>query len=147
MQKQFGRKVYFPDPSTSQFDFGNDLDDGDNLVVRGMKRQSTGAVGSHFDPSPASSSCNVVTPSRPVFTTKRPLEFNLKVIQATMKRLHRLGKVEFTQQCQTFIDIREDTANAIHITSMIQIKWGNDYVLVTKDGLPIEDCAGTKGNK
>lgn len=34
----------------------------------------------------------------------------------------------------------------MYVTNAIQNKWGQDHVLVTGDGLPIEDYSGTKGN-
>ena len=55
------------------------------------------------------------------------------------------GKPEFTLQTQPFVDVTESTANVIYITSAIQSKWGSQYVLVTSDGLQIEDGSGTQG--
>ena len=55
------------------------------------------------------------------------------------------GKAEFTPQTQTFVDVTESTANVIYITTAVQRKWGSQYVLVTSDGLQIEDGSGTQG--
>uniref|UniRef100_A0A1X7UYK0 RING-type domain-containing protein n=1 Tax=Amphimedon queenslandica TaxID=400682 RepID=A0A1X7UYK0_AMPQE len=146
IQQHHGRKVYFPDMGTSEFDFSNDLEDRDYLVVRSQKAQSRETNLSVDIPGPSSSnSVPAVTPSRPIITAKKTNDCaTVKIIQASMKRLST-GKAEFAHQAQTFIDIRDDTANVTYPTSMVHRKWGNDYVIVTTDGLPIEDCSGTKG--
>ena len=55
------------------------------------------------------------------------------------------GKVEFSVAHQTFITISEPNANVNYIQSVVQQKWGREYILVTSDGLPIEDGSGTQG--
>ena len=57
------------------------------------------------------------------------------------------GKPEFKQMGQLFIDITEGTANVEYVhASVVQNKWGPDYILVTVDGLQLHDSPGTKGN-
>ena len=70
---------------------------------------------------------------------------NVKVIQATMKRLSS-GKCEFVHLGQTFVDVIESTANVNYIKSVVQNRWGSNYILVTADGLEIEDSSGTQGS-
>ena len=55
-------------------------------------------------------------------------------------------KVEFHKLGQVFIDVTEGTANINYISSVVQQKFGIDYVVVTADGLRIEDSSGTQGN-
>ena len=55
------------------------------------------------------------------------------------------GKAEVTPQTQTFVDVTESTAHVNYIASAVQRKWGSQYVLVTSDGLQIEDGSGTQG--
>ena len=43
------------------------------------------------------------------------------------------------------IDISENTANVSHVTKEVQQRWGQGYVIVTSDGLELEDCEGTQG--
>jgi hypothetical protein len=94
---------------------------------------------------PSTSSTANITPNHPIFSSvKKAGSFNLKVIQADMKRLPS-GKIDFSHKSQTFVDINEENANVHHITSVIQRKWGSDYVVVTNDGWMIEDCSGTNG--
>ena len=71
---------------------------------------------------------------------------SLKVVQATMQQSPG-GKPEFTRLSQAFIDITDSTANVPFITSVIRSKWGSEYVLVTADGLQIEDSSGTQGKR
>ena len=69
---------------------------------------------------------------------------SVKIIQASMRRLAG-GKVEFGHIGQTFLDVTEATANVHYIGNAVQRKWGNEYILVTADGLQIEDSSGTQG--
>ena len=41
----------------------------------------------------------------------------------------------------------EATANVLHVTAAAQREFGEDYVVVTADGLKVKDCTGTKGLK
>ena len=136
---QQGQKVYFPD-NTQDFHL-NDVNEREAIIVRGVKVQTQ----ARFEVRVAASSSISATgtPNRPIFTTKKPLESTVKITKASINRMSgRVGK-EF--EAQIFIDIREDTANVTYLNSMIQSKWGSNYVIVTSDGLPIEDCAATKG--
>lgn len=134
-----GQKVYFPD-NTQDFHL-NDVNEREAIIVRGVKVQTQ----ARFEAGVAASSSISATgtPNRPIFTMKKPLESTVKITKASINRMSgRVGK-EF--EAQIFIDIREDTANVTYLNSMIQSKWGSNYVIVTSDGLPIEDCAATKG--
>ena len=55
------------------------------------------------------------------------------------------GRAEFTPTSQTYIDLLETTANLEHITDVIHRRWGSEYVLVTNDGLELEDSPATQG--
>ena len=55
------------------------------------------------------------------------------------------GKPEFDPMEQLYVCLTEATANVDYVLNTVQWKWGNDRVLVTADGLKIEDCAGTQG--
>lgn len=57
----------------------------------------------------------------------------------------RNGKVDFIQEAQMHLDITQSTANVKHILDEVQQQWGEDYTLVTIDGLELEDCEGTQG--
>jgi len=45
------------------------------------------------------------------------------------------------------VDVTETNANVEYITREAQQRWGEQYVLVTADGLELENCEGTKGRK
>ena len=79
------------------------------------------------------------------FTASRKAQStNVKIVQASVKRLSS-GKMEFTAQNQTFVDVTETTANLHYVSSAIQAKWGPKYVLITSDGLKLDDSSGTQG--
>ena len=52
---------------------------------------------------------------------------------------------EFNSQQQTFLEINESTANVEHILGVVRGRWGQDYVLVTHDGLMLEESPATQG--
>jgi len=69
---------------------------------------------------------------------------SVKVIRAIMDA-SRSGKTEFTPEAQMHLDITESTANVEHVTREVQQRWGEQYRIVTADGLELEDCEGTQG--
>ena len=86
--------------------------------------------------------------ARPAFMSvtggKKLQTANVKVVQASLKRLAS-GKCEFVHLGQTFVNVNEANANVDYITSVVQRRWGSHYILVTADGLEIEDSSGTEG--
>ena len=110
------------------------------VVVSNTPRATVGRVGTLFsDRDTPCSSSQVRTPF-----AKKGSSTNVKIVQAQACKTPG-GKLQFTKIGQTFIDVTEHTATVEHITSVIQRKWGEDYVLVTADGLRLEDSSGTKG--
>ena len=55
-------------------------------------------------------------------------------------------KIDFQPIHQTFIELLDSTANVEHILAIIRRRWGSDYMLVTQDGLPLEDAPATQGD-
>ncbi len=53
--------------------------------------------------------------------------------------------VEYSKVGQIFTQITEHTATVTHILGVVTETWGPGYVLVTVDGLTIEDSDGTRG--
>lgn len=56
------------------------------------------------------------------------------------------GKVEFCKIEQMHLDVSESTANVSYVIKEVRQRWGEDYDLVTIDGLLLEDCKGAQGN-
>ena len=141
--REFGTRIFFPDAANTRFDLPVNVE---CLIVEG----TTTVQG----PSSASSGVQVVTPAATVYTSgNRPLfssnqkksqTFNIKVVQARLKWLPN-GRPEFKQSGQLFVDITEATANVQYVQSVVQSRWGPDYILVTADGLQLDDSPGTKG--
>ena len=65
---------------------------------------------------------------------------SVKVIRAIMDA-SRSGKME----AQMHLDITESTANVEHVTREVQQRWGEQYRVVTTEGLELEDCEATQG--
>lgn len=52
-------------------------------------------------------------------------------------------KTNFQPIYQTFIELVDSTASVEHTLAIIRGQWGPDYILVTQDGLPLEDAPAT----
>ena len=50
-------------------------------------------------------------------------------------------------QClsQLYTDITDTTANIVFTLTIIQRRWGEEFTLVTNDGLELLDSPGTRG--
>ena len=69
---------------------------------------------------------------------------NLKVMQAKISCFFA-GRPEFRRLGQTFISHLECTANIHHVTLAVKAEFGNQYVVVTADGLEVQDSSSTWG--
>jgi len=54
-------------------------------------------------------------------------------------------KPEFYYQQKPVIEINATTANFEYILGVVRGKWGKEYVLVTQDGLMLEESPATQG--
>ena len=103
------------------------------MVEGSFNNRPVGQIGtsvvSHSTPGPSSG-------NRPIFSAKKEISAKVKVVQATLRRAPS-GKAEFTRENQTYVTVSEATANVDYV----QRKWGFNYVLVTSDGLKLDDSA------
>ena len=147
LQEESGNRAFFPNSENTQFVFNDEVG---VLITRLVAMGSTlPAPGSTLPARPqatafSEASTSATTSGQVHFTRKSP-SANVKIVQATMKRLAS-GKTEFVTVNQTFVDVTEITANVHYISSVVQRKWGSQYVLVTSDGLKLDDSSGTQGN-
>jgi hypothetical protein len=79
-------------------------------------------------------------------TSKRSTtsSYIVKIIKANMTKNHK-GKPDFEPLSQTFISLVEATANLDYILTTMQRRWGQDYRVVTGDGIELEDSPATQG--
>lgn len=72
--------------------------------------------------------------------------FRLKVVKAIMEGGGG-GKCKPSFQTiqQTYIELQESTANVHYVRDEVSRTWGSLYVLVTSDGLQLEDSPATRG--
>ena len=135
-----GNRAFFPTPDSSRFKFSADVGVTINrLTVEGCPYSDVETSA----PGPSSVNTPREVGSRPMSSvTRRVQTVNVKIVKAMMK----IGKPEFTPLTQTFVDVTETRANNInYILSAVQRKWGAQYIIVTSDGLKIEDGSGTQG--
>ena len=57
------------------------------------------------------------------------------------------GKPHFDTSSTYFIEVTADKANLAYMTEAIRKHWGEDYSLVTNDGMELEDSTVTRGKK
>jgi hypothetical protein len=142
-EESLGNRAFFPDSHNTRNDDVGILIT--NLVAMGSPAQTTSPASS----APARMSAASAEPStsglhipQVQFTASRKAQStNIKIVQASMQRLPSC-KMEFLAQNQTFVDVTEVTANLHYISSAIQRKWGQEYVIVTSDGLKLDDSSG-----
>ena len=144
-----GSRAFFPDPSNTHFLLTDDVDILiTNLVAMGSPVQSTSSSTSATtrmsSASAEPSTYGLQVPQTQYTASRKAQSTNVKILQASIKRLSN-GKIEFLAQNQTFVDVTETTANLHYVSSAIQRKWGSEYILVTSDGLKLDDSSGTQG--
>lgn len=148
MREEFSNRAYFPDED-NKFQFPSCVGRTViSLIVEGVPPtvQAIPVVTAMPGPSSTPVSSQQHPVYKPIFSSKRkePL-VNVKIVKADMTRSVS-GKPEFERLGQVFIDVNESTANISYISNAVQRKWGSDYILVTADGLEMEDSSGTQGN-
>ena len=153
--------IYFPNPD-GMFDLLNDgVLPHAELIVEGEPRQVQGQASqpSCSGLNTRSSAVMDSTPPRyspgSQFTSitahrgKRPLEevtYRLKIIQATVT-FAGPGSKKPTFEChgQAFFEITESNANVPALLVAVRTEFGEDYTIVTGDGLEVKDSFGTQG--
>ena len=133
LKEEFGQRSYF-------LDANNDLQLPSrigvtifSLLVEGSPAHMRPVNQPSCTPGPSSS-------IRPVFSCKKEVSVKVKVVQATMKKLPS-GRMEFKSENQTYVTVTEGTANLDYVSQAVQRKGGSHYVLVTSDGLKLDDSA------
>ena len=149
-------RAYMPD-SNGTFNLPhNELSYGTVLQVEGSDYSNTNSGGGSSTSSSSSSNTTISSISVPgrqsspfqsVIPSKRcnlSSRYSLKVVKATISG--KAGnKPVFNTLEQIYVDLTDKTASAITIKSAVQEEWGDEYTLVTADGLEVKDSAGTTG--
>lgn len=95
--------------------------------------------------SNAPGSSTTTTPRAPM-STRAKSSFSLKVIKALMSRANpSRSKPDFVQLEVGCVNITSVTATITHINEEVRARWGPSYTVVSNDGVPIADTAGTRG--
>ena len=130
---------YFPDATNSYFTLPNDIS---RLVVEGSPQTARPAQVATPMPGPSVTGTTSPYPYRPFFHHSKSQTVNVKV-GASLHETTCEWKVCEPQQ--TFVDVTESTSNVNYVRNAVQKRWGEEYTLVTADGLEIEDSSGTQG--
>lgn len=146
LKQEFGRRCYFPDHN-GEFNFDHEVGDRVlSLIVEGTPV----IQANHTVPcATVATTSNTAGHNQPYYkpiASKKDTTFNVKVVKAKMSKLHN-GKVEFEKLEQTHVSLDDRTANVNTVTCAIQSKWGSEYIVVTGDGLEVDDSSGTQGTR
>lgn len=135
---------------TTRFIFNDDV----GVLICNLIAMGSPTSVQHQSPSPPATSVRVIPtslepstsglPQQTQFSARKTQSCYVKIVQASIRHLPN-GKMEFIAQNQTFVDVTEATANLHYVISAVQRKWGQDYVLVTSDGLKVDDSSWDKG--
>ncbi|KXJ12064.1 hypothetical protein AC249_AIPGENE28750 [Exaiptasia diaphana] len=146
LKEDFGDLVLMPEIDGT---FMN-LQNNQTYEVEGIALLPDAQSSNNRNPFRAQTSTNTASYSAsfsPVMNTssvKKGNSFSLKVVLARMTCPNG-AKFEFEEEDQAFVTISESTANVPYITSTAKTAFDKDIVLVTANGLPINDSSGTKG--
>ena len=139
------RAVFFPDNRIQSFDFISDV----GVFVTRFTVEGAPCRPPNDDvPSSAGRVLSMTgTPNTPVVPvgSKEGSSINVKIIQGTITKKSSSGRPDVKHISQTFVDVNESTANVIYLSHVIKQLWGLDYILITADGMRIEDSSGTNG--
>lgn len=137
--------MFFPDRHNERFNFTADV----GLLVSEFIVEGSGrpADRSHAVGASTSSGRVLSMSSNPPPACKKGTgssqSATVKVAYAVAKKVG--NKLEFKKLHQAFIKVVESTANIHYLTHAARGKWGENLVLVTADGMPLEDGSGTQG--
>ena len=157
LRNEEDNKAYFP-TETGRFRLDGSFLYGCVLIVEGpdlppqaglnSARTVSSTAASNGSGASASFQSNPTPP--PLFRSvipnkgKEGTTFPVKIVKAKMVSC-KTGKVDFSAISQMHIDLNESSANVEHVLEEIRKRWGEEYNLVTVDGLKLEDCEGNRG--
>ena len=91
-----------------------------------------------------SSSLSSTSPTFRSVTATHKKAYNIKIIRASM--ITTTGRAaNFKILGQTFLEIVDSTANLEYVEAIVQKRWGSEYVIITNDGLKLEDSSAMQG--
>jgi len=109
---------------------------------------SSSASVSCYSSSMPNTTPTSTNPSGSLFAAKgnwmKKSKFSCKIIFATMQKNGK-AQPQFTEIKQTFVSLDEQSANVSCVTKLAKEKFGEEIIIVSGNGLPIEDESGTKG--
>ena len=122
---------------------------GQYLKVEGSAHSGTTSIPTSSQATPQYTAGRYSSLSRvnpPTCSRKSETRYNIKVVKAQLRRDNDQKPILIVLAEQEFVSVTESTANVPYINSVLQSKFGADFVVVTSDGLKVEDSSSTQGN-
>ena len=141
LQQSVGNKIYFPNKDGSFSGIVSDRSAIYGLVVHGLSIRSQNNASGLVSATPSSS-----RDAPPMFKSvmAKRNKAKLKIVRANL-RYAANGKPMFENIDVFYVDIDEATSNVPSLLKVVQDEFGNNYVLLTNDGLIIKDSPATRG--
>lgn len=143
LQQTIGNKIYLPNEDGSFCDILGDRNSIYGLAVRGLpisrnQNNPSSAVSSTLSTS--------TLDAPPVFKSvmAKRNKSKLKIVRANLRYAGN-GKPTFESIDVFYVDIDEATSNVPSLLKAVQEEYGDNYVLLTNDGLMIKDSPATRG--
>ena len=76
---------------------------------------------------------------------KKESSFSLKITKAELTSSSAGGKANFEPISTMYLEMYESSANVTLKRAAMQRKWGQEFTLVTSDGVELEESSGTEG--
>ena len=142
LQQTIGNKTYLPNEDGTFCGILGDRNSIYGLVVHGLAIRSQNNTSSLALTAPSASSRDTPPVFKSVMAKKN--KSKLKIVRANL-RYAANGKPMFENIDVLYIDIDEATSNVPSLLKVIQEEFGDNYVLLTNDGLMIKDSSATRG--
>ena len=139
---------YFPETENGHFNLEN-VPSFTTFVVEGPTvngyQALVGARGQSVTSSPTTRHAGSL-PGPPIFRSvvaHKKVTINVKVVKA---KISRKGKsIGFEAISQMYIGMTEQNANINYVTEEVRKHWGEEFTIVSNDGIEIADTATTQG--
>lgn len=144
LQKAIGNKIYLPDDDGA---FSAVVEERNifGLAVHGVKKQGEAPMTSNSSTT-LSATLNATNDTPPIFKSvlSKKSKSRLKIIRANLRYASN-GRPQFESIDVLYVDITEANANVAFLLKLVQEEYGDNYIMLTSEGLTVKDSPATRG--